>query len=143
MLDRNMFVIELDESTQATIKEMVMDALDELGVYEYEMVETAMSGRLCDLEDLIDLDDVINNVIIDDVYTKFLDYVNEITHDMDDEIYMEDNCMHLDVEYDSDEIISIMERYNLNTLDKLKSYIYYNTNGLIKLGKDVYIEIGL
>lgn len=138
-----MFVIELDESTQATIKEMVMDALDELGVYEYEMVETAMSGRLCDLEDLIDLDDVINNVIIDDVYTKFLDYVNEITHDMDDEIYMEDNCMHLDVEYDSDEIISIMERYNLNTLDKLKSYIYYNTNGLIKLGKDVYIEIGL
>ena len=143
MLDKNMFVIELDESTQATIKEMVTSALDELGVYEYEMVETAMSGRLCDLEDLINLDDVINNVIIDDVYKKFLDYVNEITHDMDDEIYMEDNCMHLDVEYDSDEIISIMERYNLNTLKKLKSYIYYNTNGLIKLGRDVYIEIGL
>ena len=65
MLDRNMFVIELDESTQATIKEMVTSALEDLGVYEYEMVETAMSGRLCDLEDLISLDEISKNEVSD------------------------------------------------------------------------------
>lgn len=69
MLDRNTFVIELDESTQTTIKEMVTSALKDLGVYEYEMVETAMSGRLCDLEDLIDLDEISKNEI-SDIYSN-------------------------------------------------------------------------
>ena len=69
MLDRNMFVIELDESTQATIKEMVTSALEDLGVYEYEMVESAMSGKLYDLEDLIDLDEISKNEI-SDIYSN-------------------------------------------------------------------------
>ena len=69
MLDRNMFVIELDESTQATIKEMVTSALEDLGVYEYEMVESAMSGKLYDLEDLIDLGEISKNEI-SDIYSN-------------------------------------------------------------------------
>ena len=91
MLDRNIFIIELDESTQATIKEMVTSALDELGVYEYEMVETAMSGRLCDLEDLINLDEISKNEISDIQEIKetvIKDYYNN-----DESIYNEiNNC---------------------------------------------------
>ena len=84
MLDRNMFVIELDESTQATIKEMVKSALNELGVYDVELVESAMSGRLCDLEDLINLDEISKNEI-SDIYSNE-NLVNEFIKvlDMDD-----------------------------------------------------------
>ena len=54
MLDRNKFVVELDESTQTTIK---------------KMVESAMNGKLHDLEDLIDLDEISKNEI-SDIYSN-------------------------------------------------------------------------
>lgn len=62
MINRTMQIFVLDQDVKNRIQERLIVALEGLGYEDEELdeyVENGMDGRLCDLEDVIDIDEFL------------------------------------------------------------------------------------
>mgnify|MGYP001222847812 CR=1 FL=1 len=54
---KNLYIEQLNDEMYEIVRNACINALEELG--EIEMLEDALSGRLCDLDALINIDEIL------------------------------------------------------------------------------------